>query len=131
MGVDNYPGPREIAAIDALCDEVLQPLRNRYGKPVYIVSGFRSLALNSIIPGAAKNSQHMDGEAADLDTVNDNHILFEIIKNELGFDQLIWEHGDDETPDWVHVSYKADGNNRREILKAYRDEYGMHYAKVS
>jgi hypothetical protein len=131
MGIDNYPGPREIAAIKSLCVNVLQPLRDWYGKPIRIGSGYRSPALNAVTPGASKTSQHRTGEAADPDTVHDNGELFEYIKNNLPFDQLIWEYGDDEDPDWIHVSYKADGNNRHEVLKAYRDEYGVHYAKVA
>lgn len=130
MGIDNYPGPGEIAALEALSLNVLQPLRSWYGHSIRVASGFRSPALNSYIGGANK-SQHKKGEAADIDTVTDNAKLFNYIKNNLPFDQIIWEFGDDENPDWIHVSYRADGNNRKEVLKAYRDEYGVHYVSFT
>jgi len=130
MGINNYPGPAEIAAIEAVCINVLQPLRNWYKRRIRIGCGYRSPALNAITPGAAADSQHKKGEAADIDTLNDNGKLFKYIKNNLPFDQLIWEFGDDENPDWIHVSYKIDRTNRFKVLKAYRDEYGLHYANV-
>lgn len=122
MDIDNYPGPAEITAIKTLCINVLQPLRDYYGKPIRIGGGYRSPALNAIIPGASKKSQHMIGQAADIDTVHDNGKLFEHIKNNLPFDQLIWEYGDDKNPAWIHVSYRADEVNRHEVLRARKIE---------
>jgi len=121
-GIDNYPGPKEIGNLQLLCENVLQPLRDHYRKPIRIGSGYRSQALNDFIPGSSKTSQHRTGEAADPDTVHDNGELFEYIKNNLPFDQLIWEYGDDEDPDWIHVSYRSDGINRREVLRARKIE---------
>jgi D-alanyl-D-alanine dipeptidase len=69
------------------------------------------------IPGSSLTSQHSKGEAMDMDTASDNKKIFEYIKNNLDFDQMIWEFGTAENPDWVHVSYKASGN-RKQILRA-------------
>ena len=68
----------------------------------------------------------MKGEAADIDTVHDNTHLFELLMN-MEFDQMIWEFGD-MTPEWIHVSYVTDRDNRKQILRAYRDQYGVHYS---
>lgn len=118
-GIDNTPGEKEIANLEALCVNVLQPLRNEYEESITIAAGFRSHILNGFV-GGATNSQHEKGEAADIDTVEDNDILFHYIKDALEFDQLIWEFGNNEKPDWVHVSYRATGNNRKQILRASR-----------
>lgn len=125
MGLNNSPGSEEIANMKALCVNILQPLRIKYGKEIRIASGYRSATLNSII-GGAQHSQHMKGEAADIDTVKDNKYLFELLFD-MEFDQLIWEFGDIE-PDWIHVSYVTYRDNRKQILRAYRDQYGTHYS---
>jgi len=119
--IDNTPPPLAVENIIKLCKVVLQPLRNLYGSPIYITSGYRCPELNSLIGGSTA-SQHMSGMAADIDTQYDNRRLFKIIQNELLFDQLIWEFGGDDRPEWIHVSY-MDGA-RRERLRAYKDEGG-------
>ena len=91
-----------------------------FGLFVFIAVG--SIALNIAI-GGAKSSQHTRGEAIDIDDTfghMSNKDMFAFIKDELDFDQLIWEFGDDENPAWVHVSYASPKNNRRRILKAER-----------
>lgn len=112
----NIPTAAEIACLQALVTNVLQPLRNLYGKPIIVNSGYRSPAVNKQQGGSLKPlSQHCKGEAADLDTP-DNAALFQLIRQLLPFDQLIWEGGDDHQPAWVHVSYKA-GGNRKQVLR--------------
>jgi len=112
----NLPTEKEIAKLTLLVQHVLQPLRDKYGKPIHVNSGYRNQAVNKEIGGSVKPiSQHCKGEAADLDS-DENATLFHIIRFFLDFDQLIWEGGNDNQPDWVHVSYKAIGN-RKMVLK--------------
>lgn len=113
-GLPNKPTEAEIANLQALVTKVLQPLRELYGKPIKVNSGYRSAVVNRAI-GGATNSQHSTGEAADLDAA-DNTSLFLLIRQFLPFDQLIWEGGTDTQPDWVHVSYRA-GQNRKQVLR--------------
>ncbi len=90
------------------------------GGPIKINSFFRSAELNKAIGGSSK-SQHCQGRAIDLDDVyghKTNAEMFNYIKNNLDFDQLIWEFGNDENPNWVHVSYVSEDGNRRRCLKA-------------
>jgi len=115
LGIDNTIPEELVPKLRALCHNVLQPLRNQYGKPIRIASGYRTPSLNSYI-GGSTFSQHKLGEAADIDTIEDNDLLFDLIKD-LPFDQLIWEFGD-ERPEWVHVSYRP--KPRKEILRAYK-----------
>lgn len=113
LDIDNTPSKEAIENIEALVSKVLDPLREAFGKPVYVRSGYRSVDLNMAV-GGVKNSQHLKGEAADI-TANsreDNQWLFEYIRDNLPFDQLI----DEYNYSWVHVSVKADGCNRREII---------------
>lgn len=111
--IDNKPDQQQINSLTALVDNVLDPLREKFGRPIIINSGFRCPALNKAVGGAA-TSQHTKGEAADIDTgtKEGNKELFEIIKKELSFDQLI----DEKNFSWVHVSYKKTGN-RKQALK--------------
>ena len=115
-GISNQPGPAEVANISALVLNVLQPLRDAVGFPINITSGYRSPQLNAAI-GGATNSQHLKGQAADL-VSQDNAKLFNYIMTNLPFDQLIWEAGNDDQPEWVHVSYKP-SFNRKQVLRYY------------
>ena len=115
-GIHNVPGVQEAVNLTALVHKVLQPLRDAMG-PITIASGYRCPALNKAV-GGVTNSQHMKGEAVDIfikgDTLYGTR-LFRWIKDNAPFDQLIWEHNVKGTY-WVHVSYKADGNNRRHVI---------------
>ena len=115
--IDNSPTAEHLASMKLLAEKVFEPVREWYGKPIKINSFYRSKALNLAIPGSSLTSQHSKGEAMDMDTASDNKKIFEYIKNNLDFDQMIWEFGTTENPDWVHVSYKALGN-RKQILRA-------------
>lgn len=113
-GIDNTPTEEVRKNLTALVGNVLDPLREWYGKPIYVNSGYRCPALNKAVGGVA-SSQHLTGQAADID-VNDraeNRRLMKHIEDNLDFDQLIWENGGA----WVHVSYRADGRNRRQVLR--------------
>lgn len=124
MGIDNTPTAEAVDNLTALVEAVLDPLRNRYGHPIHVSSGYRCPRLNKAVGGSA-TSQHMTGEAADIYVGNpkDKAMLFSLIYYLLPFDQLIWERGNDEAPAWVHVSYR-EGNNRRECL---RTKDGIHF----
>ncbi len=117
LGIRNKPAVCEVAALERLVRYVLDPLRERYGRPVVVTSGYRSPALNRAVGGAA-TSQHLRGEAADITAGSrtENRRLYEIIRDHLPFDQLIWEQGDDTGPQWVHVSYR-EGRLRGEELR--------------
>jgi hypothetical protein len=119
-GLPNQPNTEQLGNLKALAKNVLQPLRNLYGNPISVNSGFRSASVNISI-GGAKTSQHCNGEAADLDC-DDNARLFNLIRSNLDFDQLIWEGGNELAPAWVHVSYKSSGN-RRNVLKMKSGKY--------
>jgi hypothetical protein len=124
LEIDNTIPDELVPKIRSLCHYVLQPLRNAYNKPIYIASGYRTPALNSYI-GGSTFSQHKLGEAADIDTVEDNYVLFRILlEDRIPFDQLIWEFGD-EKPEWVHVSYRH--APRGEVLRAYKLKGKTHY----
>ena len=113
LNIDNTP-PREIREnLEALTVHVLDVLRERYGKPVRVNSGYRSAELNDAIKGAA-NSQHLKGEAADITagSKEENKKLFKLIIQHGVYDQLI----DEKDYSWIHVSYKRDGKNRKQVL---------------
>ena len=112
--INNVPTKQEELNITALVENILDPLREAYGKPIIITSGFRCERLNKLVNGS-KTSQHRTGQAADIrtieDTVEENKKLFNLIQElNLPFDQLINEYN----YDWVHVSYSP--RNRKQIL---------------
>lgn len=118
LGIENIPNPKQLANIKLLAEKVFEPLRAFIGAPIRINSMFRNERLNKAI-GGAKNSQHcaLDGAALDLSVGNGhtNKELFYYILAHLDFDQLIWEGGNDENPQWVHVSYKEKGNRKQAL----------------
>lgn len=117
---ENTPTVEHIENLKLLAIKVLQPLRNAQGK-VHVSSGYRSERVNKIVGGSA-TSQHCKGEAADIICTN-NRAAFIWIANNLKFDQLIWEYGNEKAPSWIHISYKRAGN-RNQIL---RKEHGKGY----
>jgi len=126
-GISNKPSGEHLSNLIQIATKIFQPVRDHFQKPIIVSSGYRSKALNDLI-GGASGSQHSKGEALDLDGSVDNFLIFEFIKNNLEFDQLIWEFGDDENPDWVHVSYKTE-NNRGEVLQAVRQNGRVIYKR--
>jgi hypothetical protein len=128
-GVSNEPTPEHLENLKVLCEKVLEPIRIKFG-PINISSGYRSKILNHYIGGSLK-SQHCEAKAADIDMDGmggaSNTEIFNYIKDSLDFDQLIWEFGDNNKPDWVHVSYNA-GKNRKQILRAIKVNGKSAYA---
>jgi zinc D-Ala-D-Ala carboxypeptidase len=121
-GISNIPTPEHIENFKKLAENVFQPIRDHFGVPIHISSGYRSKALNKAI-GGSLTSQHCQGEAIDIDmdgTSITNKQIFDFIKDNLVFDQMIWEFGTDKNPDWVHVSYESTGKQRKQILKAVK-----------
>jgi len=139
LGIDNKPTDWELDNLK-LAVEIFDKLRDFHGKPIYVSSFFRSKALNEATPGSSKTSAHMAGaytgrrESAidiDCDFFNNgitNKEAFEFIKNLGGFDELIWEFGNSDSPDWVHVSVRAVGN-RGKILRSKRVNGEVVYEK--
>lgn len=130
-GIDNSMTAAHTENAKILAAKVFEPIRMHFNKPIYLSSGYRSKALNSAIGGSA-TSQHCSAEAMDLDqddrgTGVTNRMVFDYIKGNLDFDQLIWEFGDSQNPDWVHVSFKASGTQRKQILKAVRENGATKY----
>ena len=121
LDIDNTPDDEQLSNMKTLADELFEPLRERVGQPIRINSFFRCQELNQAISGSATTSQHIKGQAIDLDATKGmtNKELFCIIKSEFEFDKLIWEHGDNENPDWIHISYRK-GNNRKLVYQATR-----------
>ena len=120
-GISNTPTKEHLANLVSIALNVFQPIRDHFLVPIHISSGYRSLALNRAV-GGSNTSQHSKGQALDIDmdgTKITNKQIFDFIKDNIEFDQLIWEFGTDKNPDWVHVSY-AKGKNRKQILKAVR-----------
>ena len=121
--IANEPTQEHLRNLKLVAENVFQPIREHFGKPLAVSSGYRSEALNDLI-GGSNSSQHCKGQALDLDADIfggfTNADVFYFIKENIDFDQLIWEFGTNENPDWVHVSYKEE-RNRGEILIAYKD----------
>jgi len=119
-GIDNVPNDEQLSNMELIAEKVFEPLRKYVGGPIKINSFFRSVKLNKAIGGSNK-SQHCKGQAIDIDDtfgVVANSDMYNYIKNNLDFDQLIWEFGDDENPNWVHVSYVSKEDNRNRCLRA-------------
>ena len=128
-GISNMPTPEHIENFKLLAENVFQPIREHFGVPIHISSGYRSKALNTAV-GGSLSSQHCSGEAIDIDmdgTSVTNAQIFNYIKDNLNFDQMIWEFGTDTNPDWVHVSYESTGKQRKQILKAVKSAKGTSY----
>lgn len=124
--IDNTPEIPAINNLRLLCAEVMQPLRDFYGKPINITSGYRSPKLNKAIGGSA-TSDHCFGRAIDFTVPKqDYQMVFNYIRKNLEFDQLIWEFGDVVAPQWIHVSYRK-GQNRKQVLKAIKGTFGTKY----
>ena len=121
-GINNDPNDEQLNNMELLAEKVFEPLREWDGGPIKINSFFRCPELNKAIGGSSK-SQHCHGQAIDIDDTYGkvaNSKMYHYIKENLDFDQIIWEFGDDDNPNWVHVSYVSEEDNRRRCLRAYR-----------
>ena len=122
LGVDNTPNDEQLTNMELVAEKVFEPLREWVDGPIKINSFFRSPDLNKAIGGSSK-SQHCHGQAMDIDDNYGNATnaeMYHWIKENLDFDQLIWEFGDDDNPNWVHVSYVSKEDNRNRCLRAYK-----------
>jgi hypothetical protein len=131
-GIDNTPSAEQKANMEKIAQNIFEPLRQWVGGPIKINSFFRCPELNKAIGGSSK-SQHCKGQAIDIDDtfgVVSNADMYAWIKNHLDFDQMIWEFGDDNNPNWVHVSYVSHKENRNRCLKAYREDGKTKYMVI-
>lgn len=131
-GFDNTPGAEETANLTALCQNVLDPLREAKGKPIRVNSGFRGAEANRAV-GGSSTSQHCKGEASDIeiDGYDNKKLAQDIIEMKLPFDQIILEFyvPGDPNSGWVHVSHKRGGKQRGEVLSAVREGGKTVYKK--
>ena len=116
--INNTPSEPVINNLKALCENVLQPLRDKLGKPMIITSGYRNSQVNKLV-GGANNSGHLYGQAADFIVPQKNlKDVFNYIKSHLPYDQLLYEYN--KTDKWIHVSYRNDGHNRKQAIDNYK-----------
>ena len=133
LGIENVPNEYELQNMEMVAKKVFEPLREAVDAPIKINSFFRCEELNKAIGGSTK-SQHCQGRAIDIDDVYgsvSNAFMYYYIKDNLDFDQLIWEFGTDHNPDWVHVSYVDADSNRKRCLKAYREDGKTKYMDIT
>lgn len=141
-GIDNSPSEEIIEAMKKTAEAVFEPVRNHFGCRIAITSFFRCKEVNAVLeknPGivASKKSQHMTGEAMDINADVFGHVtnkqIFDYIRENLEFDQLIWEDVDqDPEPEWIHVSFKSSpgAKNRKEVLKRYKVDGKTRYERL-
>lgn len=130
-GIDNTPSPEHQKNLKLLCESVLQPIRDHFGKVVTISSGYRSPELCTAI-GSKITSQHAKGQAADFEIFGlSNKSLADYINSELYYDQLILEYWNESDPNsgWVHCSF-SEGQNRKQYLRAYKENGSTKYEPV-
>lgn len=123
-GISNMPTPEHLENFKKLAENIFEPIRKHFGVPIHISSGYRSKELNTLI-GGSLTSQHCSGEAIDIDMDGSangvtNKMVFDFIKDNLNFDQLISELGTKDAPDWVHVSWETTGKQRKQVLRAVK-----------
>tara|TARA_R100000773_G_C4149664_1_gene72330 strand:+ start:127 stop:585 length:459 start_codon:yes stop_codon:yes gene_type:complete len=131
-GIDNTPTDDHLHFMEIIAHEIFEPLREWVGGPIKINSFYRSPDLNTAIGGSAM-SQHCKGQAMDIDDTfgyKTNAEMFKWIKENLNFDQMIWEFGNDNNPDWVHISYVSEAKNRNRCLKAYKEKGKTKYSVI-
>ena len=132
LGINNTPNDEQLSNMELVADEVFEPLRTYVGGPIKINSFFRCPELNKAIGGSSK-SQHCKGQAIDIDDTfgkATNAEMYHWIKENLDFDQMIWEFGDDDNPNWVHISYVSPDKNRNRCLKAYKENKKTKYKVI-
>tara|TARA_R110000744_G_scaffold141321_3_gene252710 strand:- start:332 stop:790 length:459 start_codon:yes stop_codon:yes gene_type:complete len=131
-GIDNTPNPTQVEAMKLTAEKVFEPLREWVGGPIKVNSFYRSVALNEKIGGVA-SSQHCKGQAIDIDDVygrKSNAEMYRWIKENICFDQLIWEFGTDMNPNWIHISFVSKEDNRNRCLKAYKEHGRIKYKTI-
>lgn len=132
LGIKNNPSKYQQANMEILAEKVFEPLREWVGGAIKVNSFYRSRKLNEAI-GGATSSQHCEGRAIDIDDVyghKTNAEMFNYIKDNLDFDQLIWEFGNKKNPDWIHVSYVDEDSNRKNVLIAEKIDGITQYRQI-
>ena len=132
LGLKNDPTDVHLENMKLVSEKVFEPLRVHVGGPIKINSFYRGPELNKAIGGSLK-SQHCHGQAIDIDDTYghaSNAEMFNYIKANLDYDQMIWEFGTEQNPDWVHVSYVSPDKNRNRCLKAYRENGKTKYMVI-
>lgn len=126
LGIKNIPTNEHLANMKHLAESIFEPLRVHFGKPIAVSSFYRCKELNESVKGSM-TSQHLTGEAIDIDAQIfgglTNNQVFDWIKQNCKFDQLIWENGTVEEPDWVHVSLTKHRANRGQVLRLNQGKY--------
>ena len=133
LGIENVPNEYELQNMEMVAKKVFEPLREAIDAPIQINSFYRCEELNKAIGGSSK-SQHCQGRAIDIDDIYghvSNAFMYYYIKDNLDFDQLIWEFGTDDSPDWVHVSYVDADSNRKRCLRAIRENGKTKYIDIT
>jgi hypothetical protein len=133
LSIDNTPKSLDLVNMKTVAEKVFEPLRKFVGGPIAINSFYRSPKLNSAI-GGSTSSQHCDGCALDIDDTyghKTNAEMFQYIKENLDYDQMIWEFGTDVQPNWIHISYVSKEENRNKCLKAYKEDGKTKYKVIS
>ena len=133
LGIDNKPNEYELQNMEMVAKKVFEPLREAVDAPIKINSFYRCEKLNKAIGGSSK-SQHCQGRAIDIDDIYghvSNAYMYYYIKDNLDFDQLIWEFGTNDSPDWVHVSYVDEDSNRKRCLRAIRENGKTKYIDIT
>ena len=131
-GIDNEPNEEQLSNMKLVAEKIFEPVRTHFKVPIKVNSFFRSPDLNKAIGGSTK-SQHCKGQAIDIDDTYGkikNSDIYWWIKDNLDFDQMIWEFGNNDNPDWVHVSYVSPDKNRNRCLKAYREDGKTKYMVI-
>lgn len=121
LGIKNVPTKQHLENLKKVAVNIYEPCRKKFG-PIYVSCGYRSAQLNAITPGASSTSGHARGEALDLASqifknCTNKELFFFILEN-CEFNELIWEHGTDNEPAWVHVLYR-EGQNIKEVWQTY------------
>jgi|TARA_B100000085_G_scaffold273681_1_gene289406 hypothetical protein len=132
LGIDNIPDTYQFTNMQVVAENIFEPLRKWTRGPIKINSFLRVPDLNKAV-GGSSSSQHCQGRAIDIDDSyghKTNAEMFEYIKKHLDFDQMIWEFGDDDNPDWVHVSYVSPDRNRGRCLRAERIDGKTKYRVI-
>jgi len=133
LGLDNTPNAEQRKCMHDIAKLFFEPLREWVGGPIKINSFFRGEPVNTAI-GGAKHSQHMKGQAMDLDDTfgyKTNAEMYHYIKDNMDFDQLIWEFGDNENPNWIHVSYVTHRANRKKLTVAFKKNGRTAYENIA
>ena len=131
-GIDNEPNEEQLSNMKLVAEKIFEPVRTHFKVPIKVNSFFRSPDLNKAIGGSTK-SQHCKGQAIDIDDTYGkikNSDIYWWIKDNLDFDQMIWEFGNNDNPDWVHISYVSPDKNRNRCLKAYKDKGKTKYMVI-